>query len=265
MSMTLKLGDGMVGVVKLTKELQAAEELKFLRLRVIECAAGMKSSIKSAFVYRYAAGMALKQAATVLPHGSLESWKKASFPDVARSALANWVHYADTLNEKLALADGILPAEGKYPSDGHLDFAHSLAVKLLDNTASEEERTRFAVVVHEVTMGKTMTEMAREQAVTREAKKPAHHPAKPLSTAEKIAAERAEADAAADYLGARIGILIEEGCLSIERMSDEKRVWLEGLRIELGHKIKPFILQKGTKRTKGRKKLSGSRAKAVHG
>ncbi len=246
-----------------TSEDGAADELKFLRTRVLDCAEGMKTSIRSAFIYRYAAGVAVNQAAKLLGHGNLMTWQKESFPNIPIRTLNDYRNYADTVNEELAKKEGALPVAGKLAGPANLNFSADFATKLLDNKASEEEREHFEGAIREVTMGKTMTEMAREQAVTREAKKPAHHPVKELSPTEKIEAERAGAKARLDAVRSYLATWLADGDLDVERFERHDWELLRGDMIELGkrgdavHCVKKKTA--GAKRGKGDKGKRGAR------
>ena len=157
-----------------------AEKLE-ARKRRIETfiAAGRKASAEF-FGYRFLAGREMLLAKDDLPHGNanetkagLKNWIGASFPAIAYRTAARWMVFADLVLDKAAT----LPPLKKRP------------LLLGNKRVGAKDRETILKTIPLLLDGKGMLEFMRAEKLLRDAQKPKHHPVKPLSPDEAVAAK----------------------------------------------------------------------------
>lgn len=157
-------------------EKEAAEELEHLKAKIVHYDLGFHGAFARQMGCAYLAGMALNRAKEIVPHGKFMAWREAELP-VSNNSAARYMKFADAL--------------GKFPTVGNLK-----EVKLLarGKELSPAQQKKITEAVHELADGKTLTEMYRDLGVIRQPEKPKHHPRKPVSVADTLAARRAHAE-----------------------------------------------------------------------
>ena len=158
-------------------EKEAAEELDRLKGRIADYDHEFRSAFSRQMGYAFLAGAALLRAKAIVPHGKFLEWREAELPQISRSSASRYTQFA----EAVTLKD---------PTVGSL-----AEVKLLmeGEPLSPAQQQKIAGAVHDLADGKTLTEMYRDLGVIRQPEKPKHTPAKPLTPAEELAAEKEHA------------------------------------------------------------------------
>jgi len=145
---------------------------------------GFQASSRQGVVYAFLAGLELNWLKSNLKHGEWLKFKEAHLPQIPARSATRYMAFADQIGHTVA----------DLPTMGNLKL-------LSDWKLAPEDEQKIVSAFHDNAGGKTLTELYRDTGVIRDKKPHEHHPIKPQTPDEKIAAEKADAAARrADFL-----------------------------------------------------------------
>jgi hypothetical protein len=153
-------------------EISTAEELDQLQVAIVDYDREVRSAFGRQMSYAFLAGAALLRAKEIIPHGKFMEWRESDL-NVERSSAERYMKFAAAIS--------------KFPTVGNLR-----EVKLLGSgeALTPAQQKKITDAVHDLTDGKTLTEMYRDLGVIRQPQKPKHHPQKPVSPEDELEARK---------------------------------------------------------------------------
>ena len=134
-------------------------------------------SAQQMVIYAFLSGAELNALKSGLKHGDWLKFKEAHLPQIPQRSANRYMAFADQIGHVANL-----------PTVGN--------IKLLENgRLPAEEEAKLITAFHDNAGGKTLTELYRDTGVIRDKKHQEHHPIKPLTPDETIAAEKKDAAA----------------------------------------------------------------------
>jgi hypothetical protein len=140
--------------------------------RVLTYHTGVIRSFGQQMGYAFLCGLELNAAKTELAYGAFERWREDNLPQLRRSTAHQYRVFADLLQAKSKRLSGLTQNAQNLLTNGELD---------------DSDRAEILQAVHDVTDGKTLTQLYRDLGVIREKQKQKHTPV-------KLTPEQAEAD-----------------------------------------------------------------------
>jgi hypothetical protein len=172
--------------------------------------------------YAFLTGVELNALKETCEHGDFTELKKRFLPDVPTSSMGLYMKFATGMVSKFPTVGNLLPEAGRFEG---------------------ENRQKLLEAVHEVTDGKTLTEMYRETGALRPKKAKENHPAKELNPEEQLQAEIAQAEALVSALAGEILLSLEGDTLA--KVKPASRKALLDAAIALTKKLRTFKKKKG--------------------